>query len=73
MLRLRAEAADEASLQKIQDMLITRLEKFGRRERLTVTWQPSGTPAADSSQPGLRHAGRSRTGAVPSARLPSPD
>jgi hypothetical protein len=38
-LRLRAEAADEASLRRIQDMLTTRLEKFGRREHLTVTWQ----------------------------------
>jgi hypothetical protein len=45
-LRLRAEAADQASLQKIQDMLTTRLVKFGRRENLTVTWQPPGAPAA---------------------------
>lgn len=52
MLQLRAEAADEASLQKIQDMLTARLEKFGRRERLIVTWQPPGTPAADYGQAG---------------------
>ena len=52
MLRLRAEAADEASLRQIQDMLTTRLEKFGRRERLTVTWQPTRTAAAESGQPG---------------------
>jgi hypothetical protein len=38
VLRLRAEAADEASLRRIQDMLTARLEKFGRRERLTVSW-----------------------------------
>jgi len=42
MLRLHAEAADEASLQQIQDMLTTRLEKFGWREHLTVTWQATG-------------------------------
>lgn len=42
-LTLRAEAADEASLRKIRDMLTTRLENFGRREHLTVTWQPPRT------------------------------
>jgi hypothetical protein len=39
-LRLRAEAADEESLRRIQHMLTTRLEKFGRREQLAVSWQP---------------------------------
>lgn len=38
MLRLHAEAADAENLRKIQDMLTTRLENFGRREHLTVTW-----------------------------------
>lgn len=52
LLRLRAEAADEASLRRIQDMLTTRLEKFGRRERLTVAWQPAGTAAAESGPAG---------------------
>jgi|SRR5215472_8984625 len=51
-LRLRAEATDQESLQHIQDMLTTRLEKFGRREHLTVTWQPAGTPAAEHGQAG---------------------
>ena len=49
-LTLRAEAADEASLQRIQDMLTTRLEKFGRREHLAVIWQHAATPAGE---PGL--------------------
>ena len=39
MLTLRAEAADAVNLKRIQDMLTTRLENFGRRERLTVTWE----------------------------------
>ncbi len=52
MLRLRAEATDEASLRAIQDMLATRLEKFGRREHLTVTWQPTGSAAAESGKAG---------------------
>jgi len=44
-LTLRAEAADESNLQRIQDLLTARLEKFGRREHLTVDWQRPGTPA----------------------------
>jgi hypothetical protein len=51
-LRLRAEAADQASLRQIQHMLTTRLEKFGRREHLTVTWQPAGMPAAEHGKAG---------------------
>ena len=41
-LTVRAEAADEESLQRIRDMLTTRLQSFGRREHLTLTWQPPG-------------------------------
>ena len=51
-LTLRAEAADEASLRKIQDMLTTRLEKFGRREHLTVAWHSAATPAAEPGPAG---------------------
>jgi hypothetical protein len=51
-LTLRAEAADQASLQRIQDMLTTRLEKFGRREHLTVTWQQAATPAGEPGPAG---------------------
>lgn len=38
-LTLRAEATDEKDLQRIQDLLAGRLEKIGRRDHLTVTWQ----------------------------------
>jgi hypothetical protein len=38
-LRLRAEAADEESLRRIQDLITARLEKIGRRDQLTVRWQ----------------------------------
>jgi len=38
-LTLRAEATDEKNLQRIQDLLAGRLEKIGRRDHLTVTWQ----------------------------------
>jgi|SRR5580704_3461462 hypothetical protein len=38
-LRLRAEAADEESLRRIQQLITVRLEKIGRRDQLTVRWQ----------------------------------
>jgi hypothetical protein len=45
LLAVRAEATDEESLQRIQDLLTARLQKFGRREHLTVTWR---RPAEDT-------------------------
>jgi len=39
LLAVRAEAADQESLRRIQDLLTTRLQTFGRREHLTVDWQ----------------------------------
>ena len=42
LLAVRAEAADEESLRRIQDLLTSRLQKFGRREHLTVNWQELG-------------------------------
>ena len=42
-LTLHADAADEESLTRIQDMIAGRLEKFGRRENLSVTWHRSQT------------------------------
>ena len=38
-LTVRAEAADQESLRRIQDLLTARLQKFGRREHLTVDWR----------------------------------
>ena len=46
LLILRAEAADPDSLTRIQDLIAGRLEKFGRREHLTVTWRPAQAPGA---------------------------
>lgn len=45
LLAVRAEAADEESLLRIQDLLTARLQKFGCREDLTVTWR---RPAEDA-------------------------
>ena len=42
-LALHADAADEESLMRIQDMIAGRLEKFGRRENLSVTWHRTQT------------------------------
>jgi uncharacterized protein len=37
-LRLQIEATDEDCLQRIQDVITRDLTRFGRRERLTVSW-----------------------------------
>jgi hypothetical protein len=51
-LRLRAEADSEEDLRRIQDLVTARLEKIGRRDRLTVTWQASETPAVQPGEAG---------------------
>lgn len=40
VLTLRAEAADEESLRQLEQRVADRLERIGRRDRLTVTWTP---------------------------------
>ena len=48
VLAIRAEAADEQSLRRIQVLLTARLQKFGRREHLTVTWRRPGATTAEA-------------------------
>lgn len=36
---MQASAPDGGNLSRIQDLLTGRLESFGRREQLKVTWQ----------------------------------
>ncbi|MGW5202945.1 DUF2218 domain-containing protein [Streptomyces spiralis] len=43
-LRLRVDADDKDTLQRLQNGITARLEKIGRRDRLTVTWQRCQTP-----------------------------
>jgi hypothetical protein len=43
-LTVRAEAASEESLQRVQDLITRNLERFGRREHLKVNWQQPATP-----------------------------
>jgi hypothetical protein len=42
-LTVRAEAANEQNLRQIQELVTRDLERFGRRNRLTVTWQQPET------------------------------
>jgi hypothetical protein len=49
VLTLRAEAANEEALQQIQDLFGGRLEKFGHREHVKVTWQQTATPAPEEN------------------------
>jgi hypothetical protein len=51
-LTLRAEAADEESLQRVQNIIARNIERFGKRHQLTVTWQraPAPSPARPASQ-----------------------
>jgi hypothetical protein len=39
-LTIRAEADSDEHLRQITGLLTARLEKIGRRDHLTVTWQP---------------------------------
>jgi hypothetical protein len=38
-LTLRAEAASEEDLRRVQDIVASDIERFGKREHLQVTWQ----------------------------------
>ncbi len=48
-LTVRAEAANEESLQRIQALITRNLERFGRRDHLNVNWE---RPQATTAQPG---------------------
>lgn len=38
VLKLRVEAVDDERLQRIKQIITQRLERFGRRDHLTVSW-----------------------------------
>jgi hypothetical protein len=58
-LTVRAEAADEDKLRRIQDLLTARLEQIGRRDGLTVNWQnPHTSPEQLSATMGGQNAKR---------------
>ena len=45
-LTLHAEAADQETLRRTQDLITGLLHRFGRRDHLTVTWQQPETHTA---------------------------
>lgn len=49
-LTLRAEADSEENLWRIQNLAAARLEKFGRRDHLTVNWHRTETPATEPGE-----------------------
>ena len=45
-LRIRVEAADEPALSRIRQTLAADIERFGRRDGLTLAWTRPGTGSA---------------------------
>jgi hypothetical protein len=51
-LTLRAEAGDEETLRQIQDLITGHLDRFSRRDPLTVTWQRAETLTVQPGEAG---------------------
>jgi hypothetical protein len=73
LLTVRAEAADEENLRRIQDLLTTRLENFGRREHLTVTWRTGTAEDRTTARQEDRQAERAGSPAPVPADRSEPD
>ncbi len=43
-LTVHAESADEADLERVQDIITADLERFGRRDHVTVNWTRPDAP-----------------------------
>jgi len=70
-LVLRVEAANEVDLQRMQDLIAARLEKIGRRDHLSVSWQPSGASGVqpgEAEEPDGSHPQQATRGAAGTAR-----
>jgi cytochrome P450 len=59
-LTLHAEADDPDQLQRIQDGIGRRVERIGRRDRLTVTWHPALAEPAPQDPAAIEPAGEHR-------------
>ncbi|MCF1595741.1 DUF2218 domain-containing protein [Streptomyces muensis] len=72
-LVLRAEGDDEQGLRRLQELMATHLERFGRREGLQVNWQDeqagqgAGAPAARHEDSGDARTSSPRRGHLASA------
>lgn len=56
-LTLRVDATDDDALHQIQDIIARDLHRFGRRQNLTITWQPSLDGDAGPAPPNRRRRG----------------
>jgi hypothetical protein len=65
MLTIRAEASSAEDLAQIQELLTRRLESFGRRQRLTVTWHPAADLPGGTDTDPIGGAAAGDTGAAP--------
>jgi hypothetical protein len=65
MLTIRAEASSADDLAQIQELITRRLEGFGRRERLTVTWHPAPDLPGGTDADAMGGAAAGDTGAAP--------
>lgn len=70
VLTLRVEAANEDNLRQVQDIVTRNIERFGRRDRLKVTWQRTQPPgsAPPDLQPADPHAPERTAAAMPRRR-----
>jgi hypothetical protein len=59
-LTLRAEAADEGSLRRLQEMIGSRVEAIGSRDRLRVTWEQPAALTAVTAEPAVTTPARHR-------------
>jgi hypothetical protein len=56
-LLLRAEAADAQTLEFIENLMNSHLDRFSRREPLAVTWHPAGARTAQAPPGGAAGSG----------------
>jgi hypothetical protein len=52
LLTLRAEAAEEEDLQRVQDIITRDIERFSSREHLEVSWQLADPPISPADRSG---------------------
>lgn len=54
-LTVRVDATDEQNLHRIQDIITRDIERFGRRDQLTVTWQRPEPPPGSAPDQRPKH------------------
>ena len=64
ILAIRAEASSAEDLAQIQQLITRRVESFGRRERLSVTWQPAPDLAGRTGTDAISGAAAGETAAT---------